>query len=47
MWISPDNRGGYINIDAVVSPYGYEKPFTDKMDYTMSLNGINLTVFAA
>ena len=44
--IVPDNRGGYINIDAVVSPYGYEKPFTDKMDYTMSLNGINVAVLS-
>lgn len=44
--IVPDKRGGYINIDAVVSPYGYEKPFTDKMDYTMSLNGINVAVLS-
>lgn len=44
--IVPDNRGRYINIDAVVSPYGYEKPFTDKMDYTMSLNGINVAVLS-
>lgn len=44
--IVTDNRGGYINIDAVVSPYGYEKPFTDKMDYTMSLNGINVAVLS-
>ncbi len=44
--IVPDNRGGYINIDAVVSPFGYEKPFTDKMDYTMSLNGINVAVLS-
>ena len=44
--IVPDNRGGYINIDAVVSPYGYEKPFTDKLDYTMSLNGINVAVLS-
>lgn len=44
--IVPDQRGGYINIDAVVSPYGYEKPFTDKMDYTMSLNGINVAVLS-
>lgn len=44
--IVPDQRGGYTNIDAVVSPYGYEKPFTDKMDYTMSLNGINVAVLS-
>jgi hypothetical protein len=44
--IVPDNRGGYINIDAVVSPYGFEKPFTDKLDYTMSLNGINVAVLS-
>ena len=44
--IVPDNNGGYINIDAVVSPFGYEKPFTDKMDYTMSLNGINVAVLS-
>ncbi|MCX8483149.1 MAG: hypothetical protein ORN50_06170 [Crocinitomicaceae bacterium] len=44
--IVPNERGGYINIDAVVSPFGYEKPFTDKMDYTMSLNGINVAVLS-
>jgi hypothetical protein len=44
--IVPDEYGGYINIDAVVSPFGYEKPFTDKMDYTMSLNGINVAVLS-
>jgi hypothetical protein len=44
--IVPDNRDGYINIDAVVFPYGYEKHFTDKMDYNMSLNGIHVAVLS-
>jgi hypothetical protein len=37
---------GYITIDCVLSDFNYEKPFTAKKDFTMSLNGINVAVLS-
>ena len=36
----------YCIIDAVVSKFNYEKPYSDKMDYTMNLQGINVAVLS-
>jgi hypothetical protein len=36
----------YCVIDAVVSEFNYEKKYTDKMDYTMNLKGINVAVLS-
>jgi hypothetical protein len=36
----------YCVIDAVVSEFNYEKSYTDKMDYTMNLKGINVAVLS-
>jgi hypothetical protein len=44
--VVPDGRGKHIVIDAVVSRFNYEKPFSEKMDYPMSLNGINVAVLS-
>jgi hypothetical protein len=38
-------QGEYI-IDCVLSRFNYEKPFTAKKDFTMSLNGINVAVLS-
>ena len=35
---------GYYTIDPVLSQANYEKPFTEKKDFTMNLNGINVSV---
>lgn len=40
------NQVDYWTIDAVLSAFNYEKPFTQKMDYAMSLNGINIAVLS-
>jgi len=37
--------GEYI-IDCVLSRFNYEKPYTAKKDFTMSLNGINVAVLS-
>ncbi|MBN1968521.1 MAG: hypothetical protein JW870_04060, partial [Candidatus Delongbacteria bacterium] len=37
-------KSGYITIDCVLSQFNYEKPFTAKKDFSMSLNGINVAV---
>ncbi len=37
---------GYYTIDAVLGQFNYEKPFTQKMDYTMSLDGIKIAVLS-
>ncbi|MBN9482193.1 MAG: hypothetical protein BGO70_16595 [Bacteroidetes bacterium 43-93] len=37
---------GYYTIDAVLGKFNYEKPYTHKMDYTMSLSGINIAVLS-
>lgn len=44
--IVPDGSGKHFTIDAVVSQFNYEKPFSEKMDYPMSLNGINVAVLS-
>jgi hypothetical protein len=44
--IVPLKGSDYCVIDAVVSAFNYEKKFTDKMDYTMSLKGINVAVLS-
>lgn len=44
--IVPTKGSDYCVIDAVVSQFNYEKNFTDKMDYTMSLKGINVAVLS-
>ena len=36
----------YCVIDAVVSAFNHEKKYTDKMDYTMNLKGINVAVLS-
>jgi hypothetical protein len=36
----------YCVIDAVVSEFNYEKSYTDKIDYTMNLKGINVAVLS-
>ncbi len=41
----PDGKGSW-KIDAVLNKYNYEKPFTKKMEYSMSLNGINIAVLS-
>jgi len=40
-----DNKSYYI-IDCVLSQFNFEKPFTEKKDFTMSLNGINVAVLS-
>jgi len=41
--IIPHSKGYYI-IDPVLSQSNYEKPFTEKKDFNMNLNGINVSV---
>ncbi len=36
----------YYTVDAVLGQFNYEKPFMQKMDYTMSLNGIKIAVLS-
>lgn len=40
------NDEGYYTVDAVLGQFNYEKPFTQKMDYTMSLDGIKIAVLS-
>jgi hypothetical protein len=45
--IVPSNgKSDYITIDCVLSQFNYEKPFTAKKDFSMSLNGINVAVLS-
>lgn len=44
--IVPREEGGHYTIDCVLSQFDYEKPFTAKKDFTMSLNGINVAVLS-
>ncbi len=44
--VPKSNQQGYWTIDAVLSAFDYEKPFTNKMDYTMSLDGIKIAVLS-
>ncbi len=41
----PDSRK-YCVIDGVVSQFNFEKTYSDKMDYTMNLQGINVAVLS-
>jgi len=41
--IVPNGHGHYV-IDPVLSLANYEKPFTEKKDFNMNLNGINVAV---
>lgn len=43
--VVPLKRGYYI-IDPVLSRPNYEKPFTEKKDFPMSMNGINVAVLS-
>ena len=40
------DENNYCVIDGVVSAFNYEKKFTKKMDFNMSLNGINVAVLS-
>ena len=40
------NGSGHYAIDAVVSKFNYEKPFTAKKDFTMDINGIDVAVLS-
>lgn len=44
--IIPSNTTKYITIDCVLSAFDFEKSFTEKRDFTMSLNGINVAVLS-
>ena len=45
--IVPDGHGkDYYTIDCVLGQFNYEKPFTEKKDFSMSLNGINVAVLS-
>jgi hypothetical protein len=44
--ILPTTANKYITIDCVLSAFNYEKPFTEKRDFTMNLNGINVAVLS-
>ncbi len=44
--IVPKADKGYHTIDCVLSQFDYEKPFTAKKDFNMSLNGINVAVLS-
>lgn len=44
--IIPFQRGKYFTIDAVVSRFNYEKQFSEKKDFAMSLKGINVAVLS-
>jgi hypothetical protein len=43
--VVPKENGEYI-IDCVIARFNYEKPFTEKKDFIMSLNGINVAVLS-
>ncbi|OJW79558.1 MAG: hypothetical protein BGO69_12575 [Bacteroidetes bacterium 46-16] len=40
------NSTAHYTIDAVLGQFNYEKPYTQKMDFTMSLNGIKIAVLS-
>ena len=40
------DENNFCVIDGVVSEFNYEKKYTKKMDFTMSLNGINVAVLS-
>lgn len=46
IYVIVPKENGYWTVDAVLGQFNYEKPFTQKMDYPMSLNGINIAVLS-
>lgn len=40
------NTTGHYTVDAVLGKFNYEKPYSQKMDFTMSLNGIKIAVLS-
>lgn len=40
------NEKDYFTVDAVLGQFNYEKPYTQKMDYAMSLQGIKIAVLS-
>ena len=44
--VPKENATGNWVLDAVVSPFNYEKPYSDQMDYTVNLQGINVAVLS-
>lgn len=44
--IVPKADKGYYTIDAVLGQFNYEKPYSQKMDYTMPLDGIKIAVLS-
>lgn len=44
--VVPKGNGEEIIIDAVLSSFDYQKPYTAKKDYAMNLNGINIAVLS-
>ena len=41
-----EDQGRSILIDPVLSEFNYEKPFTQKQDFTMNLQGIDVAVLS-
>lgn len=47
VYVIVPNRNGHYTIDCVTHHFDYEKPYTDKMDYTMTnLNGVPIAVLS-
>ena len=44
--VPTEDKKSYYTIDCVLSRFNYEKPFTEKKDFIMSLNGINVAVLS-
>jgi hypothetical protein len=44
--VVPNGRGAPLILDAVLSRFNYEKPYSAKMDYPMNLNGIQVAVLS-
>ncbi len=44
--VPSSGKSDYITIDCVLNQFNYEKPFTAKKDFSMSLNGINVAVLS-
>jgi hypothetical protein len=40
------NNGSILIIDPVLHEFNYQKPYTEKRDYTMNLDGINIAVLS-
>lgn len=46
VYVVVPNGAEFIIIDAVLSSFDYEKPFTQKKDFTMNLSGIDVAVLS-